>query len=276
MYKVLSKDMIKTEIIPHLPVGKRGFVSRAPLCEIINSILYKLKTGTQWHLLPVESLFSNTVLHYKTVFGYYRRWCKSGLWKHCWCKILDKHHANLDLSSSDLDGSHTRTLRGGEEVGHHTRKRQKSTNALYLTDRQGLPLAMSFPVAGNHNDLYQIEAQLDEIFDTLKEAKIPIDGLFLNADKGFDTKTYRKWCEQRGIFANTPYNKRRGEKDHYNLVDELLYKERYAIERTNAWMDSFRSILNRFDITLTSWIGFNYLAFIVLGLKKFYKKKKSR
>ncbi|HCE54338.1 MAG TPA: IS5/IS1182 family transposase, partial [Lutibacter sp.] len=55
-----------------------------------------------------------------------------------------------------------------------------------------------------------------------------------------------------------------------------LYKERYSIERTNAWMDSFRSLLNRFDTTLTSWKGFNFLAFIVIGLKKFTRIKKSR
>jgi transposase len=69
MYYVLSKDIIESEIICHLPVRKRGFKSQAPTSEIINCILYKLKTGIQWHLLPVESLFSTHVLHYKTVFG---------------------------------------------------------------------------------------------------------------------------------------------------------------------------------------------------------------
>ncbi|MDR3340033.1 MAG: hypothetical protein LBT25_08115, partial [Candidatus Symbiothrix sp.] len=47
-----------------------------------------------------------------------------------------------------------------------------------------------------------------------------------------------------------------------------LYKERYSIERTNAWMDSFRSLLNRFDFTVSSWVGFNYIAFIVILLNK--------
>ncbi|MDY6026316.1 MAG: IS5 family transposase, partial [Bergeyella zoohelcum] len=61
---------------------------------------------------------------------------------------------------------------------------------------------------------------------------------------------------------------------HY--FDKKLYKKRYSIERSNAWMDSFRSVLNRFDTTVSSWIGFNYLAFIVLGLRKFKQKKKSR
>ena len=69
MYQVLSKDMIELEIVPCLPKQKRGFKPKAPLSEIVNVILYKLKTGVQWELLPVDSLFSNKVLHYKTVYG---------------------------------------------------------------------------------------------------------------------------------------------------------------------------------------------------------------
>jgi len=53
----------------------------------------------------------------------------------------------------DLDGSHTPALRDGQGVEYQGRKRRKTTKALNLADRQGLPLAMSEPVAGNHNDL---------------------------------------------------------------------------------------------------------------------------
>ena len=60
------------------------------------------------------------------------------------------------------------------------------------------------------------------------------------------------------------------------LLDELLYKERYSIERTNAWIDSYRSVLNRFDTTQTSWKGWNYIAFILISLKKIRKREKSR
>ncbi len=55
-----------------------------------------------------------------------------------------------------------------------------------------------------------------------------------------------------------------------------MYKKRSVIERTNAWMDSFRSILCRFDTTVSSWIGWNYLAFAVVVLKKIHKSKKFR
>lgn len=57
MYKVLSKDTIENEIIPHLLVVRRGFNTKSCLIEIVNCILYKLKTGIQWEYLPVGSLF---------------------------------------------------------------------------------------------------------------------------------------------------------------------------------------------------------------------------
>ncbi|TCI82712.1 transposase, partial [Tenacibaculum sp. M341] len=112
------------------------------------------------------------------------------------------------------------------------------------------------------------EAQFQEIVGTLEEAEISLDGLFVNADAGFDSQKLRDKCEAKGIIANICLNKRNGTTDADYYFDEKLYKERYAIERTNAWMDSFRSLLNRFDTTITRWKGFNFLAFIVIGLKK--------
>ena len=197
-------------------------------------------------------------------------------WKSCWIELLKANKSYLDLSSGDLDGTHTTALRGGEEVGYQGRKKRKTTNAIYLTDRQGLPLAMSEPVSGNHNDLFDIEVQFEEVVGTLEEAQISVDGLFINGDAGFDSQKLRDKCEAKGIIANICPNKRNGSTDADHYFDEKLYEERYAIERTNAWMDSFRSLLNRFDTTITSWKGFNFLAFIVIGLKKFYKLKKSR
>ena len=41
--------------------------------------------------------------------------------------------------------------------------------------------------------------------------------------------------------------------DKEEYFDQELYDEIYAIERTNAWLDSFRSLLNRFGITITSF-----------------------
>lgn len=273
MYSVLDKDIIKSEIVPYLPLAKRGFQATVPLEEIVNAVLYKLKTGVQWHQLPVKSLFDDDLLSWQSVYYHYRKWCKTAVLKKSWIGILEKNKSKLDLSSVDFDGSHTSAIRGGEETEYQGRKKRKTTNALYLIDRQGLPLAISNPVAGNHNDLYNIEVQFEVVIGTLEQANIHVGGLFLNADAGFDSKEFRLCCKKKEINANVCFNKRNGNTDRDEYFDQLLYNERYKIERTNAWMDSFRSLLNRFDTTIESWLGFNYLAFIIIALKKFNKIK---
>ena len=176
MYTVLDKDIIEIEIVPFIPRTSRGFQPTAPLTEIVNGILYKLKTGVQWHQLPVKALFALKYLSWQSVYHHYRKWCLSGFWHECWAKLSERYKSQLDLSSVDLDGSHTPAIRGGEQVEYQGRKKRRTTNALYLTDRQGLPLSMSEPVAGNHNDIYDIEVQFEIVTATLEEAQIPVEG----------------------------------------------------------------------------------------------------
>ena len=268
MYAVLDKDTIKNEILPHLSVAKRGFQSKSSLIEVINAILYKLKTGCQWEYLPVKELFSGKVLKYGAVFHHYNKWSKKGEWKSLWLQLLDKHRSELDMSSVDLDGSHTPAIRGGEEVGYQGRKKRKTTNALYLTDRKGLPLAMSVPKSGEHHDTHNIVAVMQNMMEDMAKANIRTDGLFLNADAGFDCAALRSVLKSYGIVSNICINKRNGTTNDSIVLDELLYRERYSIERTNAWMDSFRTILNRFDTTLRNWESWNYIAFSVMLLRK--------
>jgi len=72
-HQVLDKDTIRIEMPPYLSVAKRGFQTKSCLIEVVNSILYKLKTGYQRYLLPVRSLFTGVVLSYKTIFGHFHK-----------------------------------------------------------------------------------------------------------------------------------------------------------------------------------------------------------
>lgn len=68
----------KNEILPHLSVVKRGYICQSRLSEVIPCILYKLKTGCQWYMLPVSSFFAaekldlayliNSYIEYKEEF----------------------------------------------------------------------------------------------------------------------------------------------------------------------------------------------------------------
>ncbi|WP_314954407.1 transposase [Hoylesella loescheii] len=51
----------------------RGYVSKRDLLEVIQCILYKLKTGCQWKMLPVSSAFTGMGLYYKTLYEYFRK-----------------------------------------------------------------------------------------------------------------------------------------------------------------------------------------------------------
>lgn len=147
----------------YIPRASRGFPPRVPPCEIVNVILYKLKTGVQWNQLPVKALFEDIQLSWQSVYPHYRKWCLLEVQEDSWTKFLDRHRSKLDISSVDMDGNHTPAIRGGHGVEYQGRKKRKTTNALYLTERQGIPLAMSEPVAGNHNDLYDIEIQFEVV-----------------------------------------------------------------------------------------------------------------
>ena len=42
--------------------------------------------------------------------------------------------------------------------------------------------------------LYDIENKLEELFTGLEKANISVDGLFINADGGFDAGLFRNTC----------------------------------------------------------------------------------
>lgn len=71
--QVLDKDTIKEEIEKYLSLGKRGFDITAPVFHIVESILYKLKTGCQWAEIPVKQFILDKDYSYSSIYHHYRR-----------------------------------------------------------------------------------------------------------------------------------------------------------------------------------------------------------
>lgn len=266
----LSKKSINQKLVPHLSKGKRGPKCKVGLWRIVRAILKRLKTGMQWRELPMRELFGRHTISWKTVFYYFSKWSKDGSWYRLWTALLEISKSILDMSSVSLDGSHTRVKRGGEAVGYQGRKKAKTTNMLFLTDKQGIPLACGDPVAGNHNDLFEIEKSMSKIIKTLVDSQILYEGLFMNADAGFDSQNLRRLCEELDIIANFDINKRNlknlDQNDYY--FDNQLYKERFAVERTNAWLDGFKNLIIRYETNAKHWLGLHYLAFSIILLRR--------
>ena len=221
-YAVLDKDTIKSEIMPYLSIAKRGFSSKFDLVEIVNAIIYKLKSGCQWRLLPIGHLFSGELPSWNTVFHHYRKWSVKEEWEKVFSNVLRKNKKILDLSISHIDGSHTPAYRGGEKVEYQERKKCRTTNVLSLSDNQGLPLAMSEPQAGNHADLHETEDRIDEIVSQLSAAEISVDELFCDLDAGFDGKALRSALGSHGIIPNVCPNPGNGGE----TTEEWLYDDK--------------------------------------------------
>ena len=138
---------------------------------------------------------------------------------------------------------------------------------LIITDSQGIPLACNQAISGNHNYAFELVENVDKMLKDIRLSNISTDGLFLNADAGFDTKEFRKSCFKNDIIDNIDKNKRNGEENE-SIFDTLLYRQRFVIERTNAWLDAFKAILIRFETNKIHWKALNLLAFCVILLRQ--------
>lgn len=98
---------------------------------------------------------------------------------------------------------------------------------------------MATPNRGNHNDLYELAAGWGELCRLLAQAGISVEGVFLNADAGFDAEQLRLRCRERHIEANSKSNPRNSQpSEPYPYVDEPLYQRRFVKALMQGWIVS--------------------------------------
>jgi transposase len=268
----MTKGQINEFFVQYLHKMTTGRKLSVPMWKIVNAILYKLKTGLQWRELPMRQFFGFARYTWQSVFYHFNKWSKTGMWQQAYSRMLKENRMYLNLSSINLDGTHTPVKRGGEQVGYQGRKKTVTTNLLIITDDQGVPIGWSKPISGDHHDSYELEKIASEIFSQMEEVGLPCEGLFLNADSGFDVTKFKELCFQKGIIHNIDENKRRGvkgDKETSYVFDNELYKRRFVVEQLNAWVDGFKTLVIRYETTAVNWMSFHCLAFAIIFLRKF-------
>jgi len=266
---MLNKDKIEEWILPHIPKGKRGKEAEN-IVGVLQAIFYRLKTGCQWRMLPMKEFSTEVPLKYGTVYYHYRQWCSKGIWQKLWIALLSKHRRHSNLSTIQIDGSHTICKQGGESSGYQGRKKATTSNMVFLCDDNGTPLSCSIPEEGQHHDTYNIECTLKNIIEILTCADISVDGCFLNADAGLDTQSVRTICSSYGIECNIARNKRNGKKqDKEEYFDDELYLHRFVVERMNAWIDSYKALVLRYEKLSSHWRQLHFIAFSIRFINKF-------
>jgi transposase len=91
-----------------------------------------------------------------------------------------------------------------------------------------------------------------------------IDGTVINADKGYDSKDFVKWLRSKGAIPNIPSRETNKEQRE---CDWWQYKERHLIECFWQKIKQFRRVATRYDKLAKSFLGFVYLASILVLLK---------
>ena len=140
-----------------------------------------------------------------------------------------------------------------------------------VTDANGLIIATTGLIAGNHNDSYELEQKLKHLFDDMKRCGLNYHDAIFNMDSSFDTRAARKLLWNRGVKPNIAENKRnrktvkRGRKRYFNPE---VYKHRFVSERTFAWIDKFKTLLVRFERKAAYCLGFHHIAFALINLRR--------
>jgi transposase len=216
------------------PVAKTKAV--IPNTELLNGILFVLKTGCRWQDIP-----SSVCAHgYSSCWRRLRFWQRYRHIRQSWQRVLlvlDSEE-KIDLSLGNMDGTLVQSPQYAG-VGYDSQHHRYGTNISLLTERDGVPLAcMTFK--GNRNDIVAAEATMNKLRVGAKRRVAE-----LNADKGYDSQAFRRHMRQRGIGTNIPERKftkrrKRGRKPHMD-------KTRAFVERTNAWLKSYRKLRYRYE-----------------------------
>ena len=186
------KTKLGNTLFHFLSVGKRGFKSRLNLTKVMLLILKRVKTGCQWRELVIKEYFDEEEVCWQTIYYYFNKWSRDGSFKEVWINLLQANKQLLDLSTAQLDGSHTPSKRGGESVGYQGRKSCKTSNTLILSDSNGMPICIGEPQSGNQNDLFDIDKIFGQMVEMLGATEVSLKGVFLNADPGFDSNGFKK------------------------------------------------------------------------------------
>jgi transposase len=251
---------------PNAATGRPAFSN----IDLLPGILRVLRSGCRWRDLNLPG-YPDGSTHWRRL----RLWRKGQNFRFLWRKLLHlieekaKSEGKEPAKRLNIDGTLLQSFSFQEKTGYSGKHRRVGVKASIVVDATGLPLAVNL-ARGNIHDVSLAEGTLERMLRSSKYI-----GSSLAADKGYDSRKFRKFAFYNGIKPNIPkrsYTKEANDRDpyssHFYRYDEDIGKARFIVERTNGWLKSFRRIRNRFDYQAASYEAFLYLAILVIYVRR--------
>ncbi|WP_229776039.1 IS5 family transposase [Deinococcus ruber] len=221
---------------------------------LLEGILWVLRTGAQWEKLPRSDYPPKS-----TCFARFQEWNDRNVFPAVLGQLYEllEDRGLLDLREAFIDGTFSAAKKGARMFG--PTKKGKGTKIMIMVDANGTPLAV-------HTDSAS-PAEVKLVQDTL-DASFGFDfPERLIGDKAYDSDGLDADLTEIGIEMIAPHRKNRKRKTQDGRPLRR-YKRRWKVERTIAWLQSFRRVRTRDERKAQHFLGFVQLACILILLRQ--------
>lgn len=200
-------------------------------------LLFVLKTGLRWDLLPRELGCGSGMSCWRRL----RDWQAAGCLEQLHEVLLARLRAadQIDWSRVIVDSSSIRAVGSGQTGPNPTDRARPGSKHHLITEAQGIPLAVILTGA-NRNNVTQLQALVEAIPPIRGKRGKPLSKpRVVQGDRGYDHDKYRRPLHAAGI----PTEIARRSQPH----GSGLGKTRWVVERTISWLCNFRRLRIRFE-----------------------------
>src|SRR6266540_5529336 len=135
---------------PEKELGSRGRPA-LPNRQVVNGILFVLRSGCQWKGLKKEWFGASSSMHAR-----FQRWSEAGVWKKVYREMLKYYHKkrHIQWSWQAVDSKSVPAPLGGDRTGRNPTDRAKLGSKHHLwVDQRGAPLSIHITSANTNDHL---------------------------------------------------------------------------------------------------------------------------